>query len=170
MFGLVSVDKTSAVRHRVGAPAVQAAVRAYLPPGESEQAMLAAASALLEAWPDAAAAGGRPQLSQALRDCAASLRAYAGELLWKPEAHPLLLRAGTSLLESMLTDPAVTYWQSMATSCNTRLGHANAQSVLVRDRLAAAYSLAGRMGEAMPVFETALADREVGFGPNIPRR
>jgi tetratricopeptide (TPR) repeat protein len=168
LFGLVSVDKTSAARTVWVHQGVQAAVRAYLPPGETEQAMFAAASALLEAWPDAAAASAAPQLSQALRDCAAGLRAYAGELLWKPEAHPLLVRAGTSLLDGMLADSAVSYWQTMATSCNTRLGRANPQSVLVRDRLAAAYSLAGRMGEAMPVFETALADREVGFGAEHP--
>ncbi len=174
-FGLLSVDKTSAARtvwlHR----SVRSAVRAYLPPAD-EPLMLAAASALLEAWPDAgsvapgpsAPGAAEPQLLQALRDCAASLRAYAGDLMWKPEAHPLLLRAGTSLLESMLAESAISYWQSVATSCNTRLGRSHAQSVYVRDRLAASYSAAGRMGEAMPVFETALADRELELGPEHP--
>jgi len=170
-FGLVSVDKTSAARTVWVHHAVQAAVRAYLPPADAEQTVMAAASALLEAWPDggSAAAGVHgPQLGQALRDCAASLRAFAGELLWQPEAHPLLLRAGTSLLEGVLADSAVTYWQSIATSCNTRLGRAHPQSVLVRDRLSAAYSAAGRLDEAMPVFETALSDRELALGSEHP--
>jgi tetratricopeptide (TPR) repeat protein len=182
-FGLVSVDKTSAARTVWVHHAVQAAVRAYLPPGDAEQTIMAAASALLEAWPEAGpAAAGTPgasgaegvlgaqgaQLGQALRDCAASLRAFAGDMLWQPGAHPLLLRAGNSLLEGMLTDSAVTYWQALATSCNTRLGRAHPQSVLVRDRLSAAYSAAGRLDEALPVFETALSDRELALGPEHP--
>jgi tetratricopeptide (TPR) repeat protein len=167
-FGLLSVDKTSVARTVWVHQSVQAAVRAYLPPADVEQVVLAAANALLEAWPDPASAAATPQLSQALQDCADSLRTFAGDLMWKPAAHPLLLRSGTSLLENVLADSAIGYWQSMATSCNTRLGRADAQSVLVRDRLAAAYSAAGRMSEAMPVFETVLADREVSLGPEHP--
>jgi tetratricopeptide (TPR) repeat protein len=167
-FGLVSVDKTSAARTVWLHHAVQAAVRAYLPPDDVERVVMAAASALLEAWPDAAAAAASPQLSHALRECAASLRAFAGDLLWQPEAHLVLLRAGNSLLESMLADSAIAYWQSIATSCNTRLGRAHPQSVLVRDRLSTAYSAAGRMSEAMPIFENALADRELELGPDHP--
>lgn len=166
-FGLVSVDKTSASRTVWVHHAVQSAVRAYLPPDDAEQAVLAAASALLEAWPEAGVSAGAP-LGQALRDCAAGLRSFAGDMLWLPEAHPLLLRAGTSLLDAMLVESAVTYWQSLATSSNTRLGRAHLQSVLVRDRLSAAYSAAGRLDEAMPVFETALADRELALGPDHP--
>jgi tetratricopeptide (TPR) repeat protein len=167
-FGLVSVEKISATRTVWVHEAVRAAVRAYLPPADAELVVHAAASALLETWPDAAAPASAPQLSQALRDCAAGLRAFAGDLLWKPDAHPVLLRAGTSLIEGMLADSAIGYWQSIATSCNTRLGRAHGQSVFVRDRLAAAYSAAGRMGEALPVFETALADRELDSGPEHP--
>jgi tetratricopeptide (TPR) repeat protein len=167
-FDLVSVDKTSAARTVWVHKAVQDAVRAYIPPDDVERVVKAAANALLEAWPDSASAGASPQLGQALRDCAASLRAFAGDLLWQPEAHLLLLRAGNSLLEATLADSAITYWQSVATSCNTRLGRAHPQSVLVRDRLSAAYSAAGRMSEAMPIFETALADRELELGPEHP--
>jgi tetratricopeptide (TPR) repeat protein len=167
-FGLVSVEKTNAARTVWVHHAVQAAVRAYLPPDDVERVVMAAANALLEAWPDPATAAASPQLGQALRDCTASLRAFAGDLLWQPEAHLLLLRAGNSLLEAMLADSAIAYWQSVATSCNTRLGRAHPQSVLVRDRLSAAYSAAGRMSEAMPIFETALADRELELGPDHP--
>ena len=170
-FGLVSVDKTSAARTVWVHQAVQSAVRAYLPPADAEQTVLAGASALLEAWTDAgsAAAGAQGlQLGQALRDSAASLRAFAGDMLWLPEAHPVLLRAGSSLLEAVLADSAVAYWQAIATSCNTRLGRAHPQSILVRERLSTAYSAAGRLDEALPVFETALADREMALGPEHP--
>src|SRR6185312_11535615 len=66
---------------------VQAAVRAYLPPADFEQAVLAAAEALLQAWPEpdgsqdqgeevqaGQAQLTRAQLVQALRDCAAALQ------------------------------------------------------------------------------------------------
>ena len=51
--GLVSIDPASAVRTVRMHPSVQAAVRAYLPPADFEQAVLAAAEALLQAWPEA---------------------------------------------------------------------------------------------------------------------
>ena len=166
-LGLLSVDKASATRTVWVHPAIVAAVHAYLPPGDVAPVVATAANALLEAWPEAGAPGTR-QLSQALRDCAASLRAFAGDLLWQPTAHPLLLRAGNSLLQASLTESAVGYWQSMATTCNTRLGREHAQSARVRDRLSAAYAAAGRMAEALPIFETALADREAGLGAEHP--
>jgi len=51
--GLVSIDPTSAARTVRVHPSVQAAVRAYLPAADYEQAVLAAAEALLQAWPEA---------------------------------------------------------------------------------------------------------------------
>ena len=171
-LGLVSVDKTNAARTVWVHQAVCAAVRAYLPPDGVEQTVMAAAAALLEAWPEPATAtgvaGAGAQLGQALRDCAASLWAFAGDLLWKPEAHPLLVRAGASLDETLLADSAIGYWQTIAATCSHLLGPAHTQSVQARDRLAAAYTSAGRLAEAMSVFEAALADRERGLGPEHP--
>ena len=169
-LGLLGVDPASAASTVWLHPAVRAAVRAYLPPGDVARVVTAAAAALSEAWPDAtaAAAAGGPQLSQALRDCTASLRAFADDLLWKPEAHPVLLRAGTSLTEGLFAEAAVGYWQAFAATSGHLLGHGHAQSVLARDRLGIAYSLADRLAEAVPVFEAALADRERDLGPDHP--
>ena len=85
--GLVSIDPGSAARTVRLHPSVQAAVRAYLPPADFEQAVLAAAEALLQAWPEAdesqaqlaqaqlaQAQLAQAQLAQALRDCAAALQ------------------------------------------------------------------------------------------------
>jgi tetratricopeptide (TPR) repeat protein len=85
--GLVSIDPGSTARTVRMHPSVQAAVRAYLPPADFEQAVLAAAEALLQAWPGAEEsqdprehiqAGQAPlvqaPLVQALRDCAAALQ------------------------------------------------------------------------------------------------
>ncbi len=133
--------RASAVRTVWLHTAVRAAVRAYLAPGNVEQVAAAAAAALLEAWPEPGAPGSGPQLSQALRDSAAALRAFAGDLLWKPEAHPVLLRAGTSLTEApALTDAAIGYWQALSAASSQLLGYGHAQSVLARDRLADAFA------------------------------
>jgi tetratricopeptide (TPR) repeat protein len=174
--GLVIIDPTSSVRTVQMHVSVQAAVRAYLPPADLEQVMLAAADALLETWPegDGVQAGQarlepawleQAQLEQALRDCAWSLRATDGGMLWKPETHPLLFRAGLSLEHSRLSDAAITYWKSMVATSTRLLGPAHANAVVARDRLAAAYESAGKSGDAIAVFQTALADRERNQGP-----
>jgi tetratricopeptide (TPR) repeat protein len=171
-LGLLSLDKTSAARTVWMHSAAQAAVRAYLPRSGVDQLVLAAAAALLDAWPEPGGGAGAgalaAQLEQALRDCATSLRSYAGDLLWKPDAHPLLLRAGVSLEDSLLANSGIDYWHAIAATCAHLLGPGHQQAVLARDRLAAAYEQAGRMAEAMSVFEAALADRERNLGPDHP--
>jgi tetratricopeptide (TPR) repeat protein len=169
-LGLASVDTTSAARTVWLNSCVRAAVRAYLAPGSVDQVVQAAATALLEAWPPAGGgAAATAELSQSLRDCSAALRAFAGELLWKPEAHPVLLRAGMSLAEPpALADSAIGYWQTMAGTCSHLLGPGHAQSVLARDRLADSYAAAGRLAEALSAIEAALADREAALGPQHP--
>jgi tetratricopeptide (TPR) repeat protein len=160
--GLVTIDPASPVRTVQMHSSVQAAVRSYLPQADLEQVALATADALLETWPEGE---GGPQLDQALRDCAAALRANDGGVLWKTEAHPLLFRAGLSLESSRLSDAAITYWQSMLNTSTRLLGSAHANAVVARDRLAAAYESAGRSAEAISVFQAALADRERNQGP-----
>jgi tetratricopeptide (TPR) repeat protein len=168
-LGLLSVDRASAVRTIWLPTPVRAAARAYLAPGNVEQAVAAASAALLEAWPEAGSADSDPQLTQALRDSAGALRAFAGDLLWKPEAHPVLLRAGTSLTEPpVLADAAIGYWQALNAASSQLLGYGHGQSVLARDRLADAYASSGRFAEALPVFEAALSDREATFGAQHP--
>ena len=175
--GLVTIDPVSPVRTVQMHASVQAAVRAYLPAADLEQVVLAAADALLETWPDGDGAGTgavaqgpfqQAQLEQALRDCAATLRASDGGLLWKPEAHPLLFRAGLSLEHSRLFEAAITYWKSMVATSTRLLGPAHANAVVARDRLAAAYEAAGKSADAIAVFQTALAEREKHQGSEHP--
>jgi tetratricopeptide (TPR) repeat protein len=168
-LGLVCVDERDEARTVWLHSAVRAAVRAYLAPGHVEHVVAAAAAALLEAWPEAGAPGSGFHLSQALRDSAAALRAFSGDLLWKPDAHPVLLRAGTSLAEApALADSAIGYWQSLGVTSSQLLGYGHAQSMLARDRLAEAYAASGRLAEALPVFEATLTDREETFGAQRP--
>ena len=166
--GLVTIDPGSAVRTVRLHASVQTAVRAWLPRTDLEQVVLTAADALTETWPEGDT---NPHLNQALRDCTAELRALDGglqHLLWKPEAHPLLFRTGTSLETSRLTDAAIAYWQDMVATSTRLLGAAHANAVTARDHLAAAYEAAGLSGEAIAVFQVALHDRERNQGPEHP--
>ncbi len=167
--GLVTIDPASPARTVQMHASVQTAVRAYLPPADLEQVVTAAADALLETWPDTAGLGeqaqlGQAQLEQALRDCASALRATDGGMLWKPEAHPLLFRAGLSLEHGRLSRAAITYWKSMVATSTRLLGPAHANTVAARDSLAAAYESAGKSADAIAVFQAALADREQNQG------
>jgi tetratricopeptide (TPR) repeat protein len=174
--GLVTIDPVSPVRTVQMHSSVQAAVRAYLPAADLEQVVLAAADALLETWPDGdapqsqldAPQTGQAELEQALRDCTATLRSTDGGLLWKPEAHPLLFRAGLSLEHGRLSEAAITYWKSMVATSTRLLGPAHANAVVARDRLAAAYEAAGRSADAISVFQTALTEREQNQGAEHP--
>jgi tetratricopeptide (TPR) repeat protein len=165
-LGLASVDATSTARTVWLHSSVRSCVRAHLTPAGIDQVVQAAATALAEAWPATEAS---PDLGQALRDCTAALHAFAGDLLWKPEAHPALVRAGLSLMEApVLADAAIRYWQAMSGAAGQLLGPGHAQSVLARGRLADAYAAAGRLAEAVPATGAALADRERTLGPEHP--
>jgi len=164
-LGLVSVDTISAARTVRMHSCVRAAVQGYLPPADVEQVTTAAAAAMLDTWPDQIT---DLELDQALRDCATSLQEFAEELLWKPEAHPLLFRAGQSLEGALLANSAINYWQSLYATATRLLGPAHAQTVQARDRLATAYESAGRVADAMSVFENAVADREQNLGAEHP--
>ena len=173
--GLVTIDPASPARTVQMHASVQAAVRAYLPSADLEQVVTAAADALLETWPDGDGPSGPTQLEQAqlelaqleqaLRDCAAALRAIDDGMLWKPEAHPLLFRAGLSLERGRLSRAAITYWKSMVATSTRLLGPAHANAVVARNRLAAAYESAGQSADAVAVFAAALADWEQNSGP-----
>jgi tetratricopeptide (TPR) repeat protein len=168
-LGLVSVDTACAERTVWLHTAMRAAVRAYLAPGNVEYLVEAAADALAEAWPEPGDPAGSPQLSQALRDSAAALRSFAGDLLWAPGAHPVLLRAGESLGEPPAQpQAAIGYWQAMTDASTRLLGPGHEHSALARERLADACAAAGRLAEAVAVFQATLADREATLGQQHP--
>jgi tetratricopeptide (TPR) repeat protein len=74
--GLVAIDPANPIRTVRMHRCVQAAVRAYLPPADTDQVRVAAADALVQTWPEPGnGRDGSPELDQALRDCAVSLRA-----------------------------------------------------------------------------------------------
>jgi len=189
--GLVSIDPANAIRTVRMHRCVQAAVRAYLPPADTDQVLVAAADALVQTWPEPGTGrDGALELDQTLRDCAVSLRTVqpgewmavgsetprdAGpdtgpvhDALWLPEAHPLLFRLGRSLEDNQLGDSAMAYWQFMVAATARRLGPVHADSLAAKERLAVAYESAGRFGDAIAMFAGALGDRERSHGPEHP--
>ena len=140
-LGLLTIDPASVARTAAVHTIVQALVLKNLTPAELERAAQAAADALLEAWPERDTE--QPLLSQALRDSTASLNATAAELLWAPQGHGVLIRAGQSRDAAGLSGAAVAYWRDTLTASTRLLGAGHAQTLLVRDRLAAAQGTAG---------------------------
>ena len=127
---------------------VKAAVRAAMPEKMLRHATVAAADAVLEAWP--ADADDLPEwLARALRSCTDSLRQAAGDLLWDGRCHPLLLRAGGSLDGAGLTGAAVTYWEELAGKSARLLGTDHPQTFEINERLVKAYLAAGQTDEAI---------------------
>ena len=163
--GLVTIDPESAARTVRIHGLIQATVQQVMPPSILEQTTAAAASALVQAWPehDLDQAG-----AQARRDCAASLHRAAGDVLWAPEAHPVLLRAGQSLDSARLTGPAISYWQAMVATSSRILGGGHACTRAARSSLGAAYATAGRPSDAIGIQEQVLAEQERALGRDHP--
>ena len=163
--GLVSIDTTSAARTVRMHSLVQATVQQNLTAAEGDEAARAAAEALLQVWPR----GDVPaSFEQALRDCAAQLHQVAGRVLWTPECHPVLLRAGRSLEAAALAEPAVRYWESLLETSKAELGASHAQTLVARDRLGAALEAAGRPGDAVEVYQELLSERHRILGTTHP--
>ncbi len=163
--GLVTIDAECAPRTVRTHARVQAAIRQAITPTGLGQAAVAAANALLQAWPPA---DRDPVLAQALRDCTASLHRAAAEPLWTPEAHPVLQRAGQSLDRAGHRDLAISYWQGLVDTGRRILGDDHPSTLRARDILAAAYLSAGRAADAADANEQSLADRERALGADHP--
>jgi tetratricopeptide (TPR) repeat protein len=163
--GLLSVEHDQAqATVRMSWP-VQAAVRAAMPEGMLAAAALAAADAVLEAWPATDTDDG---LSRRLRSCADSLRGAAGRALWEGGCHPVLLRAGRSLDAARLTGPAVSYWKDLAAAGGQFLGPDHPVNFEVTERLARAYLVAGRAAEAISLLQWVRQVRVSRLGQDHP--
>ncbi|MGX6608286.1 tetratricopeptide repeat protein [Micromonosporaceae bacterium Da 78-11] len=144
---------------------VQRAVREATSTDHHEQLATVAADALSAVWPaiDAATA-----LIAALRANTTTLANCAEDLLWNPDGHPLLYRAGTSLLNAGLYTTAVTYWQHLTDQAERLLGAEHPHTLTARVNLATSYRWAGRTAEAITIDETVLADAERLLGVDHP--
>ena len=134
---------------------VQRAVQAALRSRMLDRVARAAAAALLEVWPEDEST----RLADALRSCVTSVIQATGDLLWTGGCHPLLRRAGQSLVSARLTGPAAAYWGELAAVSDRVLGPDHPDTVMAAEQLADAYMTAGRAPEAVPWFQWLLARR-----------
>jgi tetratricopeptide (TPR) repeat protein len=155
--GLLVVDAHCPARTIYLHELVQTGIQRALPGSVRGQAAAAAANGLLQAWPDG---GADPDLDQSLRDCVTALGLAAGEVLWEPDGHPVLLRAGRSLDEARLTGPAIDYWHELAQASLKAQGAGHPQTLQYRQLLATAYESAGRGDLALGVLTESLTHLE----------
>ncbi len=163
--GLVDIDPaTSPPTVRMN-PALQTAVRSVTPGDMLDRAVLTAADALLEAWPEDESDS---RLARDLRSCAEHVTRLAGELLWSADRYQLLFRAGRSLEAARLTRLAAALWTDIAAAAEQFLGIGHPDALMATDQLAAAFLGAGRAADALPWFQRVLADRNTQLGPERP--
>ncbi|MFI6507620.1 tetratricopeptide repeat protein [Streptosporangium sp. NPDC050855] len=165
-FSLIDHDPTASFQevrvHRL----VQRATRDTLSGAESAAVAHVAADALLEVWPDVE----RDRAGAVLRANAASLHALTGTALWEwnDMAHPILLRAATSLGDSGQVHAAVTEYTRLHAGMTRLLGPDHPATLITRNNLATWQGTAGDAAGAAAAFEDLLADRLRVQGPDHP--
>lgn len=163
--GLVTIDRTVGAGLIAVHPLVQDTVRRLVPAAVLDDAARSAADAIVEVWP---ALASDPAQEQALRGCAGWLGGIAGDLLWLPEPHPVLIKAGNSLTAAGLGGAAVAYWKSMLGASGRALGPGHLRTLAMRDLLVVACESAGRVDEARDLALISAAEREQVQGPDHP--
>jgi hypothetical protein len=118
----------------------QRAVREQLSPDEQAQAVLAAADALLAAWP---AAGIDPIVAFGFRSNLLHLHGHGEAVLWRSGCHPLPLHAGRNFVAENFPAAGVVYWESLAAAAEKHLGAAHPHTFAIRTELA---DLRGTLG------------------------
>ncbi|WP_336112441.1 tetratricopeptide repeat protein [Streptomyces sp. PTD9-10] len=142
------------------------AVRENTPSPDLPRLATTAADALLHTWPDPDQT--HPELAAVLRANTDALTDHALGHLWRRAGHPLLFRAGISLLNAGLAASATAYWQGMTADSERLLGGNHPDNLAARSNLAFAHWQAGRTGEAIAIEERVLADIEQLLGSDDP--
>ena len=165
-YGLITLDEQAGHR-AVRIHALTARAARETAPGRQAAAVRAAADAVLALWPGAH--HDQPGLTAVLRASTAALTAHTGDALWTPAGgHPLVWRAGLSLLHAGLHHPAITHWEHATGTAVRILGPAHPATLTAQANLAASYDQAGRTGEAITIEEKVAAGRLRILGPEHP--
>ncbi|ROP40233.1 NB-ARC domain-containing protein [Saccharothrix texasensis] len=125
-----------------------------------------AADALLQLWPDNDHI--TTSLLTALLANTSTLVTIVGDLLWRPDGHPLLYKAGTSLLRTHLHTSAITYWHDTTAQAYRILGADHPDTLTAQANLANSYWQAGRTNDAIVIEEKVVADSMRLLGPEHP--
>ncbi|MFD9223432.1 tetratricopeptide repeat protein [Streptomyces sp. NPDC060064] len=157
-YGLITCDSIAGPRAVRLHTLTARAARETTPASDTPATVRAAADALAEIWPEADHTD--PDLTAVLRANTDTLTTHAADVLWSPDGHSVLYRAGVSLITVRLYAAAITHWQRLATDSERLLGHDHADTVSARVGLGMGYVLAGRSDEALPLLERTVAENE----------
>ncbi|WP_189716556.1 FxSxx-COOH system tetratricopeptide repeat protein, partial [Streptomyces chryseus] len=165
-YGLITCEARGGPRAvRLHALTARAAREGTTAP-EIPAVVQAVADGLASLWPEADHTN--PDLCAVLRANTDSLAAHAGDLLWQPDGHRVLYRAGRSLLNTGLYAAALTHWLRLAADSERLLGSEHPDTLTAAANLALCYSVAGRATEAILLRERVLADSERLLGDEHP--
>lgn len=162
--GLVTIDPAVTPPVVRVDQSVQSVIKLATPADALNYAIAAAASALLEAWPDT---DHDAWLADSLRSSAASVKQLAGDRLWAG-GHRLLFRVGESLDTAGLAGQAVAHWGELVEAATRFLGPTHPDALVTADKLAAALLAAGRAADAVAWLQRVMASRTGQFGPEHP--
>ncbi|WP_240204557.1 tetratricopeptide repeat protein [Streptomyces actuosus] len=142
---------------------IQRATRDALTPHQHDQTALVAADALVAAWPEVER---DTALAQALRVNTTALVKRAGDALYRPGAHAVLYRTGTSLGEAGQVTAARDHYEHLTQTVRHHLGPDHPDTLKARDKLAQSRGQAGDAAGAAAAFTELLDDCQQALGPD----
>ncbi|MEV8016857.1 tetratricopeptide repeat protein [Streptomyces sp. NPDC086554] len=159
------IDYTPGVPHQAVRvhQLIQRTFRESLDRTTLEETAVAAADALVAAWPDVER---DTAFAQVLRANADVVQRVAEPALWRSGIHPVLFLAGNSVQESGQVTAAVVYFRTLGRLAHTRLGPDHRHTLRIRLQLADLRGMAGYPDEALTGLREALVDCERVLGPH----
>lgn len=164
-FSLITLDRDQPERAVQAHALVQRAVRDTLAAEHLADLARTAADALMGSWPSI---DRDPALTLALRSTASILHAITFPALWNPDGHPVLFRAGQSLLETGLVSAAMSYFHDLWRDADGFLGSDHLDTLATRNELASCRARAGDVAGAVAEFERLLNDQIEVVGADHP--
>ncbi len=158
-FSLVALDGDSVRVHAL----VQRAATEHLDDDRRHHLIRAAGDALLQIWPPVER---DPRLGATLRANALALACRSDVALWTPEAHPVLVRTGRSLVDRGLLDAAIDYWLTLVGRSQDVLGPDHAVTLQLRTELVRSGGRAGHPAGALAAVEALVGDCLRVLGPD----
>ncbi|GAA2641501.1 hypothetical protein GCM10010425_54220 [Streptomyces spororaveus] len=144
---------------------LQRAIRDLLPAEQHDRLARTAADALMATWPDIER---DTTLVQALRAGTEALTLHSEDALYRPDAHPVLLRNGLSLGEAGQVAAALDHIRRVADAAREKLGPDHLDALTARSHLGSWQGAAGDAAEAATAFEELHKDLERAVGPDHP--
>jgi hypothetical protein len=160
-LSLLTIEGEAVRVHRL----VQRATRDALPCEQARTIAHTAADALVRIWPSS---NGKPVAEEGLRANAEALLDYSGDMLWQPDAHPVLFRAGHSLDGLGHVHAAVTYWTNVLVTAHRVLGLDHPANLSIRHNLAGSRGQAGDPAGAAAEYGELLREDERIHGADHP--